>query len=144
MATKKFKSRPQEVDDLDEEELLEFEIAGEVFQARKPKDGQAALLLASGHRKARPADQVAAVLEFLDKTLLDDGAERIRDLLSDGLIDIDDLIGGNELNDEGIIDWMFGQVDERRPTRPSTGSSGSQKSGGRKSTGRSRGPGSIR
>lgn len=141
---KKFKSRPKDVDEDAEEGILEFEVAGEVFQAHKPRDGQAALLLASGHRKARASDQMAAVLEFLDKTLLDDGPDRIRDLLSDGVIDVDDLIGGNEFNDEGIIDWMFGQVDERRPTKPSTGSSGSQRNGGRKSTGRSRGPGSIR
>lgn len=95
--------------------------------------------------------QIRPTLTALEFTRIifgrEDIAEYFRDLLLDGKIQREDLIGGWGENDEGkpekgLIDQILLQF-TGRPTAPSTGSSRSRSAGGRRSTGRSPGVGSI-
>lgn len=123
----------------DAEELFEFTLAGQEFQARIPDVGQISILL-SARSTAR---RIMAVHRLLQKLVLDDGYERLNDLLMDGKIEFGTLFGGDTLNERGVLDVMI-QEAVGRPTQPSSDSGRSQSSAGRKSTGRSPGKGSTR
>lgn len=88
-----------------------------------------------------------AALEFVNITIGPEVADYLRNLLLDGSIERNDLIGGwgpNEdgRNEVGLVDGIIAEF-SGRPTGPSTASSGSRTTGGRKSTRRTPGVGST-
>lgn len=117
-----------------------------VVNAHRPTTAQSEIL--GSQLRLQP---VQASLEFARIVFADRGdevADFLRNALLDGLIDLPDLIGGWGPNDEGrnevgLFNGLIQQF-SGRPTVPSTASSSSQSSGGRRSTGkRTPGPGSI-
>ena len=124
-----------------EEPTLEFGLAGQEFTAKVPTSGQVALV--AGSFGGGNAQMVGALFEFLQGVLLDDGYRRLRKLIADGTVPFEVVFGGDDNNDQGIVEWISAQA-AARPTKPSDGSSPSRKQGGGKSTGRSPGKGSIR
>lgn len=122
-----------------EEDVVEFGLAGRTLKARLPTTGQISVLLASKGL----AGNLQAIHRLLQNTLLDDGYEYVSDLLSDGTIGLGVLFGGDENNEQGIIDYLVDEV-VGRPTSSPTDSSASPKASGRRSTGRAPGKGSIR
>jgi hypothetical protein len=125
-----------------EPEVLEFSLAGQDFVADLPTNTQIVLLSAtlSG---GRTSDVLTGSLECLEGVLRGNGYKRIRRLVAQCVVSTDLLIGGDENNDKGIVDSIVAMVSDGRPPTRSTGSSGSQKPGGKKSTGRAPGKGSI-
>lgn len=111
--------------------------------AKRPTVAQGEIL--GSQLNARPT---LTALAFLEVIFEDDAVvEYFRGLLLAGTIDRRDLVGGygeNEdgLPEKGLIDEILGHF-TGRPTGPSTGSSSSRSAGGRRSTGRSPGTGSI-
>lgn len=83
-----------------------------------------------------------AILEMIELLLGRDGLQHVRRLIKARRLDLDDLFGATDLNSEGLINQILAGFGGR-PTQPSTDSSASQASGGRKSTARARGKGSI-
>lgn len=140
---KEFKAAARAADG-DEEEVLEFAIAGEEFVADIPSTAQIAMFVAAMTDEASTSESLAAVFRFLKDVLQGDGYQRLRRLISAGVIDLDMLTGGGDENDEGITDWIIGQASQSRPTPASSGSSASPAATGRPSTGRSPGRGSTR
>jgi hypothetical protein len=93
----------------------------------KPTDGQVAVYLASTGRHSSTDDKVAAVVNFF-LGMFEEGDAAY---LSDRLLDRTDPFGTPkiaEIVNVMIEDWSG------RPTKPPTGSSGSRRTGGRKST----------
>jgi len=125
-----------------EPEVFEFSLAGQEFVANIPTNTQIVLLSAtlSGGRQS---DVLTGSLEFLEGTLQGNGYRRLRKLVAQGVVSTDLLIGGDENNDKGIVDSIVAMVSDGIPPTRSTGSSGSPKQGGKKSTGRAPGKGSI-
>jgi len=126
----------------DDEEVLEFRLLDHEFVASKPTTGQLALIYGTMGEDSNPADVVKSTFDFLKGVLKDDGYKVLHGMLQRGEIDLDILIGGDEENELGIIDWMMEQVAER-PTKAPSDYLQSQKSGGQRSTGRAPGKGSI-
>lgn len=122
----------------DSEETFDFTLANQEFRAKYPDVGQLSVLIAA----KTTAGRMIAVHRLLGILLLDDGYDRINELLTNGQITFGTLFGGDELNERGILDTMI-QVAIGRPTQPSSDSGQSQRSAGRKSTGRSPGKGST-
>lgn len=122
------------------EEILEFSVAGEEFKVKLPSASQATLVIANMSRGASSA--IAGVYRFLERALLDDGYERLTNLISEGELPFEVLFGGDELNEIGIVEWIV-QEAAARPTKPLSGSQRSSKSSGKRSTGRSPGKGST-
>jgi len=141
-AAKRVEQEDAEENEGAEPEVFEFSIAGQDFVADMPTNTQIVLLSAtlSG---GRTSDVLTGSLEFLEGTLRGNGYKRIRRLVAQGIVSTDLLIGGDENNDKGIVDSIVAMVSDGRPPTRSTGSSGSQKPGGKKSTGRAPGKGSI-
>jgi hypothetical protein len=112
-------------------EVIEFSIAGQEFRALPPSPGRISLLLSArgGAQTTRES------WDFLRRQLLDDGYDRLRKLVADDIVPLDLLFLGDDLNDEGIIDFIIG-ADAGRPTQPSSGSSDTPSDTGSKSTGR--------
>jgi hypothetical protein len=116
-----------------------------VLNAHRPTTAQAEIL-----GSQLRSNSTLAALEFVRIIFAERGDEVVdwlRGLLLDGKIDREDLIGGwgqNEegKNEQGLLDGIIRQF-SGRPTEPSTGSSRSQSAGGRRSTARTPGPGSI-
>lgn len=125
------------------EDVVEVPIDGVVYKARRPTPMQGALLneaLTSTSGAAR----LSAVFKLIQALLGTEAREVLEEMAWDRRIDFPDLIGGSEQNPEGgLLDQIFAEF-AARPTEPSTDSSSSQTPGGRKSTGRSPGKGSIR
>jgi len=125
----------------EDEDVVEVPIDGKVYIARMPSVAQFALLQAELRKKG--VDRFAAVFDFVESMMGEEAREHIERLVVKRQIEIDDLIGGSEKNpDGGLIDLILAEF-TGRPTEPSTASSGSQKTGGRRSTGRSPGKGST-
>jgi hypothetical protein len=128
--------------DAAEPKILEFGIAGQEFKLNVPNDTQI-IMLATAADGATVRELFTASMEFLEGLLLGDGYRRLRKLVASGVITDDLLVGGDDANERGIIDWIVAQVSDGRPTQPSPDSSPSPAPAGRKSTGRSPGKGSI-
>lgn len=124
----------------DEGEILEFTLGDEVFQSKYPTPSQSSLVI--GAFGLSEAEAVQSVYRFLKRVLLGDGFRRLKRMVDEEVIDFGMLFGGNAENESGIVDWIIEEA-ASRPTQPSTASSSSQPSGGRRSTGRSPGLGST-
>jgi hypothetical protein len=126
-----------------DDELFEFTIAGQEFHARQPEPGEINVLFAS--RGA--GDNTRAVWNFLYRVLDGENPERtdyyrLRKLVEDGIMPPALLFGGDELNDEGIVDAIVREF-AGRPPKSSSDSSASPSDDGPRSTGRVRGKGSV-
>ena len=119
-------------------EVVEFDIAGEKFEAILPTMGQVSVLIASEGF----GQNLRAIHQLLAKLLRGDGYRRLVRLLNDNVIGVGMLYGGDELNDTGILDYLI-ELGAGRPTTSSVDSSPSPNGGGRRSTGRAPGAGSI-
>lgn len=86
------------------------------------------------------AQMIRAIFAYLDNILAGDGGRRIRRMLERKQITFDLLYGGDELNEEGIVDRIMALASEN-PTVAPTGSSNSPNGTGKRSTGRSPGKG---
>ncbi len=123
------------------EDVVEVPIDGKVYLARRPTVAQSTLLniALAGQRQER----LVAVFQIVDALLGNEARQIIERMIWERRIDFPDLIGGSDQNPEGgLIDQIFAEF-AARPTEPSTDSSSSQTPGGRTSTGRSPGKGSI-
>lgn len=138
-----FKTAANKAETPEDEDYVEVPIDGEVYHARTPSAGQMALF-AAAFADDLPG-QAQAIFDMLEAMMGEEATRHIKQLLKDRSIDMGDLYGGGtELNpDAGLIDSIMEEL-AGRPTQPSTASSRSQASGGRKSTGRSPGKGSTR
>lgn len=121
--------------------VLEFSLAGQEFVASKAELGQMALVVAAMDEGGSP--MVSAVFRFLRGILQGDGYARLRELVASGVVSFDLLVGGDDDNEDGIVDWLIEQSSDERPTKLPTDYLPSQGNGGQRSTGRSRGPGST-
>lgn len=128
----------------EDQDWVEFSIAGQEFKASVPTTGQTALIMAAlGNAEIGASERMAEIMAFLDSVLQDDGMKRLRKLMRDGVVPLDMIFGGNEDNDRGIVEFIVSHASDERPTQPSSSSSSSPESTGRRSTGRVRGEGSI-
>jgi len=123
--------------------ILEWTMAGQEFKANKPTTTQVILLSATAAEDGTLRSLIASSLTFLDGIMLEDGYKRLRKLIAKGIVSHDLLIGGDDANESGLVDWIVSQVSDGRPTQSSTDSSPSPKKGGGKLTGRAPGKGSI-
>jgi len=126
-----------------EEEILEFAIAGEEFRAKLPSTARIALFIASmSGDDGEDGNLVGAIFALLRDVLLDDGYKRLRKLINDDVVSMQIITGGDDLNEDGLVDWIIAQS-TARPTESPASSSRSQPTTGPRSTGRSRGAGST-
>ncbi|QJD53256.1 tail assembly chaperone [Microbacterium phage Tempo] len=132
--------RDQQEKELGEETVLEFALGEEKFRAKLATPGQSSLVIGAFGQNETQAIQ--AVYKFLRRILLDDGYRRLTRMVEEDKVSFGVLFGGDDNNDGGIVDWII-EESASRPTRPSTESSSSPTTGGRKSTGRSPGRGST-
>lgn len=121
----------------DEEDVVEVPIEDEVYVVRRPTTAQIGLWTTGMHTTAQIA------FEAIETLLGKKGLDHIKRLIRNRQVDMDDLIGGSERNPDGLIGGILEEF-AGRPTEPSTASTKSQPSGGRRSTGRSPGKGSTR
>ena len=113
---------------------VEFDILGQTFKADKPTPGRINVLFSA----RGGVEGTREVWAFLQEVLWDDGYQRLRNLVATGQFPPLLLFGGDELNEEGVVDHIISAT-AGRPTQPSNGSSPSQSTTGSRSTGRSRG-----
>lgn len=113
----------------------------ENFTISIPTTGQISLVAAS--MDAGGVEMLGAVYNFLRGLMTTEDYRRFRGLVADGTIPFELVIGGDELNEDGIIDWIIENSTDR-PTKAPTDFLPSQKTGGQRSTGRSPGRGSTR
>lgn len=122
-------------------ELFEFSLGDGKqfdFEMVPPTAGQSTILFSA----AGIAALSRAIHGILKNNLVGDGYARIVPMIEDGRVSLGLLFGGDENNRRGIIDTAMAQA-SGRPTKPSSGSTGSPKGGGKRSTGRSPGKGST-
>ena len=120
----------------DNEDVVEVPIEDVTYVARKPTTAQLAVFYASDN-------QFKAVFDLLGDMIGDDAVEHIKRLIHERRIDFSDLLGGSEENEDGLITQIINEFGTGRPTQPSTGSSATPTTGGRKSTRRAPGKGST-
>jgi hypothetical protein len=111
--------------------LRSFLIQGKEYWAKLPSTGQISVLMASRGFSSN----LQAIHNLLRNALLDDGYPAIVELLNTDTISLGFLFGGDEQNEQGILDYLIEEA-VGRPTTPPTDSSASPKNGGRRSTGR--------
>jgi hypothetical protein len=104
-----------------------FTIDGNAIEAYRPGDGQLAILIAMTTRHSSDEEHIAGLINFFVSLLDSDG----RNYVVQRLLDRRDKFGIVQV--QAICNWLIGEW-SGRPTRPSTGSTGSRSSGGRKST----------
>jgi len=102
---------------------LPFLLDGEDYVMRPPKNSQMAYIMAAQASGRTDADRVAAMLDFLEATLVEPGRERLRTRMldSDDPLDLDVV--------EQIIEWAMQEWSGRPPTSPSVSSSPSPNAG---------------
>lgn len=131
----------------EDEEVLEIPFGERTLLAKRPTAGQIALFYdraASDPTTDEPDNgPVGAVFNFLRGVLAEGDVPYLKKLISDGSIDFDLLLGGDDKNDRGLVDAIMEEW-AGRPTGPSSDSSPSREATGRRSTGRSPGKGSTR
>jgi hypothetical protein len=122
-------------------EPFEFTLAGQEFVAALPSATQLSMLAIAIGDGGKAALETA--LNVFDGLLEGNGGARLRKLIANGTVKPSLLFWGDELNDQGIIGALVAQV-TGRPTTPSSDSSATPKTSGRRSTGRAPGKGSTR
>lgn len=126
-----------------EKEILEFSIGEDEFQAKVPSTARIAMFIAAMvDEDSGTGSSTAAVFAFLRDVLLEDGYRRLRKLITDDVIGMTFITGGDDLNEDGLVDWIISQAADR-PTQPPIDSSPSPAAGGKRSTGRVRGTAST-
>lgn len=137
MARKEFVTAAKNADAEDKGEApepFEFGLAGQDFKTQKmPTSAQLSLLSIGLNQGDKEAIETA--LDIFDGILEGNGGRRLRRLLARGVVTPGLLFFGDELNEEGIIAALMEHL-TGRPTTPSSASSESPKSAGRRSTGR--------
>ena len=128
----------EELEEGQEPPGIEFTILGQDFVADYPTPGRINVLF--GARGG--VEGTRAVWDFLRDVLRGNGFRRLQDLVASGQFPPQLLFGGDELNEEGVVDHIISAT-AGRPTQPSSDFSSSPTPAGARSTGRSRGPGSI-
>ena len=139
---KEFKAAATAEVEGEETPVLKFGLADQKFVADKASTGQMALVAAAMDEGG--TQMVGAVFRFLRGILHDDGYTRLRDLIARGVVSFDLLVGGDDDNEDGIVDWIIEKSSDDRPTKRPTDYLPSQGNGGQRSTGRSPGKGSKR
>lgn len=122
----------------EDEDVVDVPIEGIVYKARRPTTAQAALMVGK-------ADLMVAY-NLVEGLMGRQARDHIERMVWERKIDLADLIDpdGTEQNpDGGLIPQIIQEFSAGRPTQPSSGSASSQTTGGRRSTGRSPGKGSI-
>lgn len=139
---KEFKAAAQAEVDGEEAQILEFTLAGQEFVVDKASTGQMALVAAAMDEGGQ--QMVGAVFRFLRGLMENhgDGYRRLRDLIANGTVSFDLIVGGDDDNEDGIVDWIIEKSTDDRPTKAPTDYLPSQATGGQRSTGRSPGKGS--
>jgi hypothetical protein len=112
---KEFSTAANRVTEGDEPEPIEFGLDGVLCKAYYPKDGQVAVLMATGGKHSSDADQIAGVINFFVGVLDDDSHSYI----VGRLLDRKDPFGLTEV--QNIIEWLMEQW-SGRPTKSSVGS----------------------
>lgn len=117
----------EEGEELDSVYTLEFAVDGETLHARRPKDGQLAVLMTAASRHMPDNMRIATLIDFFVNVLDIESHHYVVGRLLDG----DDEFGLEEVQD--IMEWM---VEEwtGRPTQPPSVSTQSRRTGGQKST----------
>lgn len=113
----------------------------EEFPIRSATTGQISLVASA--LDTGGVEMVGSAYTFLRALMEPADYRRLRQLVADGVVSFELLIGGDDLNEEGIIDGII-EDSTRRPTKAPTDYLPSQKPGGQRSTGRSPGRGSTR
>lgn len=121
------------------EDVVEVPIDGVVYEARRPTAGQVGLLTVG---VSDGSTYFAAVLDMVTILIGTEGRDHIKRLIRDRRIELADLFGGTPENPDGLVGAIISEF-AGRPTVPSTASSASRSTGGRRSTGRSPGKGST-
>lgn len=128
-----------------DEEPISFGILGQTFQARRPLPGEINVLFAT----QGGGEGTRAIWRFLRNVLLpSDRAQgrsgwlELRDMVEEGKFPPDLLFGGDEDNEQGVVDHIV-SVWAGRPTPSSSDSSTSLEATGSISTARAPGEGSI-
>src|SRR5690606_32001450 len=105
MAAKRQVDREDGDDELEVQEYpLEFKIGEYELNAKPPTPAQVSLLIGTGALGGGAS--LGATYRFLRGTLDRRSYNVILTLIEEGLIDDDTLIGGNEDNDKGIVNWL--------------------------------------
>lgn len=125
----------------EEEGVVSVPIDGVDYVARRPTTGQVALLTVAQRRGDSFGE---AVMNMITAMLGTEARVHIERLIWERRISFEDLMSGTDENPTGLIPAIIEEFSGERPTPPSTDSSSSQTTGGRKSTGRSPGKGSTR
>lgn len=124
------------------EPWLTFDLADQEFVIpERPSPSQNIVIIAA--LASGGAEPLRAIFAYLDNILEGDGGRRIRKLVERKVITFDLLYGGDDLNEEGIVDRIMALA-SANPTEDAIDSSSSQTDTGRRSTGRSPGKGSTR
>lgn len=108
-----------------------FSLDGEELTAYPPSAGQLAYLVASQADSRDVSEQMAAMIDFVDGILDENG----RDMFRTRLLDRDDPFDIDDV--ERILEALMEEW-STRPTMPSSASSSSPASGGRRSTAKPR------
>lgn len=111
--------------EVDEGQVLKLD--GRELTYYKPAEGQYMVFMASTTRRSSQQEQIAAVVNFFVE-LFDKESQAH---LVERLLDREDPFGIEQIND--ILDALAEEW-SGRPTQPSTASTRSQRTGGRKST----------
>jgi hypothetical protein len=126
---KEFVTAAKEIEDEEsgEDGVVEFAIDGTMCTAYRPGDGQIAVLMATTGPHASENEQIAGFINFF-VSVLDEGSHSY---IVSRLLDRTDVFGMKELND--ISEYLMEQW-SGRPTKSSSGSTGSRRKTGRSST----------
>jgi len=137
---KEFKAAAKAAAGGEDEKVLEFKLGDQEFVADKASTAQIALVIAS--MEDGGGAMVSSVFRFLKGVLHDDGYPRLRNLIASGVVPFGLLVGGDDDNEDGIVDWIIEKSSDERPTKQPADYLPSQAAGGQRSTGRSPGKGS--
>jgi len=116
-----------ENEDTPDDDYVEFAVDGFEVKAYRPDDGQLAVLYAMTGRHTTTPEKIAGTVNFFFGLLDEDSHTH----LAQRLMDRNDDFGIAKVNE--ILTYLVEQW-SGRPTRQSSGSSGSQRPTGRKST----------
>lgn len=124
----------------EDEDVVEVPIEDKVYLARRLTPGMAVQLAMA--REGTLGDMYQTMWLVIHAMMGQEAVDHLQRLIWERRIDINDIMGGSDQNEKGLINQLQEEFGAR-PTKPSTDSSSSQAPGGRKSTARSRGKGSI-
>lgn len=122
-------------------EEFEFVIGDREFHVRKPTIDEL-MFLQTGTYGRPMVTAMMTVFDFLETLMEPREFLALRRLYGKGVITTGLLIGGDDQNEQGIVDILIESV-TARPLDQSSDSSTSEPSTGKRSTGRSPGAGSI-